>query len=287
MRLTAKTRENLGRELRAKVRQMRKEEMADHLKEQREADQQCLAWESDLYQKRLANNEEIARKNLDHLAHVYKFEEQCAGYGRDAQLRAVEALDAQTLRQKLWVEQRKMEIEVAYLQRVNDIKLRLFDLEITRMLIEEEANLRRLGYKADEIRARISGVTQQRQDLRGQQQEVTDAAIQAARESAAIRQGQLIRDENRRIFDSFKRQTEGVFDALLTKSQSIWSAIGNSLKTALLKAIKDVVSSRVAAMLMQLFTGQKVTFQQAGWVAAECWASWTGSSVRSRAGVWW
>jgi hypothetical protein len=264
MRLTAKTRENLERELRAKVRQMQKEEMTDYLKEQQEAYQQRLAWESDLYQKRLANNEEIARRNLDHLADVYRFEEQRAGYGRDAQLRAVEALDAQTLRQKLWVEQRKMEIEVAYLQRVNDIKLRLFDLETTRMLIEEEANLKRLGSKADEIRARIAEVTQQRQDLRGQQQEATDAAIQAARENAAIRQGQLIRDENRRIFDSFKRQAEGVFDALLTKSQSIWSAIGNSLKTALLTAIKDVVSSRVAAMLMQLFTGQKVTFQQGG-----------------------
>jgi hypothetical protein len=264
MRLTAKTRENLERELRAKIRQMQKEDMADYLKEQQESSQQRLAWESDLYQKRLANNEEIARRNLDHLADVYRFEEQRAGYGRDAQLRSVEALDAQTLRQKLWVEQRKMEIEVAYLQRVNDIKLRLFDLETTRTLIEEEANLKRLGYKADEVRARIAEVSQQRQDLRGQQQESTDAAIQAARESAAIRQGQLIRDENRRIFDSFKRQAEGVFDALLTKSQSIWSAIGNSLKTALLTAIKDVVSSRAAAMLMQMFTGQKVTFQQGG-----------------------
>lgn len=199
--------------------------------------QTALAWESDLYQKRLANNEEIARRNLDRLADVYRFEEQPAGYGRDAQLRAVEPLDAQTLRQKLWVEQRKMEIEVAYLQRVNDTKLRLFDLETSRMLIEEEANLRRLGYQADGIRARIAEVTQQRQDLRGQQQEATDAAIQAARGNGAIRQGQLIRDENRRIFDSFKCQPEGVFDALLTKSQSIWSAIGNSLKTALLTVI--------------------------------------------------
>ena len=44
----------------------------------------------------------------------------------------------------------------------------------------------------------------------------------------------MIRDQNCQIFESFKRQAEGVFDALLTKSQSIWSAIGNSLKTALL-----------------------------------------------------
>ena len=55
-----------------------------------------------------------------------------------------------------------------------------------------------------------------------------------------------------------------MFDALLTKSQSVWTAIGNSLKTALLTAIKDVVTSRVAATLMQMFTGQKVTFAGGG-----------------------
>ncbi|MCZ2079932.1 MAG: hypothetical protein LC130_33605 [Bryobacterales bacterium] len=73
-----------------------------------------------------------------------------------------------------------------------------------------------------------------------------------------------MRDHNQRIFESFKRQAEGVFDALLTKSQSIWSAIGNSLKTALLTAIKDVVTSRVAAMLMHLFTGTRVSLAGGG-----------------------
>ena len=46
----------------------------------------------------------------------------------------------------------------------------------------------------------------------------------------------------------------------MTKSQSVWSAIGNSLKTALLTAIKDVVTSRVAAMLMGMFYGTPVSF---------------------------
>jgi hypothetical protein len=97
-----------------------------------------------------------------------------------------------------------------------------------------------------------------------QQQEATDAAIQGARENAAIRQAQLVRGHNQRIFDSFKRPAEGVFDALLTKPQSIWPAIGNSLKTALLTAIKDVVTSRAAVMLMQLFTGTRVSLAGGG-----------------------
>ena len=73
-----------------------------------------------------------------------------------------------------------------------------------------------------------------------------------------------MRDHNRQIFESLKQQAGGVFDALLDRSQSVWKAIGNSLKTALLTAIKDVVTSRIAATLMQLFTGQKVTFAGGG-----------------------
>src|SRR5581483_2953936 len=157
---------------------------------------------------------------------------------------------------------------VEYLERVNGVKQRLFDMETSRIVLEEEANLNRLGYRADEIKARIAELTQQRDALRRQQQETTDAAVHAARENASIRQAQLIRDRNQQIFDSLKRQAEGVFDALLTKSQSIWSAIGNSLKTAILTAIKDVVSSRVAAMLMQLFTGTRVSFPQQSGAAA-------------------
>jgi hypothetical protein len=131
-------------------------------------------------------------------------------------------------------------------------------------LFVDQATLKRLGYRADEIQARIAELTAQRDEIRRFQEETTDAAIQGARENAVIRQTQLIRDHNQRIFDSFKRQAEGVFDALLTKSQSIWSAIGNSLKTALLTAIKDVVTSSVAAMLMQLFTGTRSSLAGGG-----------------------
>lgn len=66
------------------------------------------------------------------------------------------------------------------------------------------------------------------------------------------------------IFDTLKHEAGGVFDALLTKSQSAWSAIGNSLKTALLTAIKDVVTSRIAASLVQMFYGTSVSFGQGG-----------------------
>jgi Holliday junction resolvasome RuvABC DNA-binding subunit len=246
------------------LQETNRKNLAEYLAAEEGAARRRLEIESHLFSQRLAYNEEIAKRNLDHLGQVLSLEESRAGIAREAQLRALDATNAQTLEQKVAVEQRKAAIEVEYLTRVHEIRMRLFDLETSRMAIEEEAALKRLGYRADEIQARIAELTAQRDEIRRFQQEAIDAAIQGARETAAIRQAQQVRDHNQRIFDSFKRQAEGVFDALLTKSQSIWSAIGNSLKTALLTAIKDVVSSRVAAMLMQLFTGTRVSLAGGG-----------------------
>jgi hypothetical protein len=264
--LTRKAWENVIGELRERLANWQKEvqetnrkNLAEYLAAEEEAARRRMELDAQVFAQRLAYNEEISKRNLDHVEQMLGIEEQRAGIAREAQLRALDATNAQTLEQKLAVEQRKAAIEVEYLTRVHEIRMRLFDLETSRMVTEEEANLKRLGYRAEEIQARIAELTAQRDEIRRFQQEATDAAIQGAREQAAIRQAQLIRDQNQRIFDAFKRQAEGVFDALLTRSQSIWSAIGNSLKTALLTAIKDVVTSRVAAMLMQLFTGTRVS----------------------------
>ena len=95
------------------------------------------------------------------------------------------------------------------------MKQALYDMDTRRMLLEEELTLKRLGYKADEIKARIAELTGQRQEIRDQGDEANDAAIRAARENAANRTTQLVREHNRQIFDSLKQQAGGVFDALL------------------------------------------------------------------------
>jgi hypothetical protein len=248
---------------REKSQKESREQLADHLRGEEEAATRRLALESSVYQKRLEYNEEIARRNLDHLGRVMGLEEQSADLSRDERLRALESFDAQTIEQKAAVEAQRAQIEIDHIGRVHEIRMRMFGLETSTMLIDEEANMARLGYRADEIKARIAELAAQRDEIRRASEESTGAAIDAARQNAANRTAEMVRDHNRQIFDTFKRQAEGVFDALLTKSQSIWSAIGNSLKTALLTAIKDVVTSRVAAMLMQMFTGTGVSMRQA------------------------
>jgi hypothetical protein len=241
-----------------------KKALADYLKDEDEKHQKEMEYEAKRYQERLKNDVDIAEKNMEHLRTVYAFEEQRVGFERDEKLRQLDGVDAVTLQQKIAVEQQKAAIEVEYLQRVHEVKQMLYDMDTRRMLLEEELTLKRLGYKADEIKARIAELTGQRKEIRDQGDEANDAAIRAARENAANRTAQLVRDHNRQIFDSLKQQAGGVFDALLSKSQSVWKAIGNSLKTALLTAIKEVVTSRVAATLMYMFTGQKVSFAGGG-----------------------
>ena len=150
------------------------------------------------------------------------------------------------------------------LERVHEIKPRLFGIETSRLVQEEQRRIASLSYQAERVNQRIRELTQQREEIRRQTSEQTDAAITAAQENAAIRQTQLVRDHNRQVFDSFKRQADGVFDALLAKSYSIWAAIGNSFKTALPTAIKEVVTPRIGATLTLLITGQRVRVEGAG-----------------------
>ncbi len=240
----------------AKFQKDNREALNDYLKGEDEVRQQRLAWEAELFQARLHYNEEVARQNLEHVKELLQIEQERAGVERGARLRTLEAYDAQTLEQKVWVEQQKSEIEIDYLERVHEIRQRLFDLETSQRVLDYELEMKRLGYRAEEIQRRIAEYTQQREEIRQANQEATDAAIDAARQNAANRTAGIIRDHNQKIFDSLKRQAEGVFDALVSKSQSVWSAIGNAFKTAMLTAIKEVVTSQVARMLMRLFGGR-------------------------------
>ena len=187
-----------------------------------------------------------------------RYEERTAEQIRDAQLRQLDLVGARTVEQQVALQQQRLQIEEDYLLkrfalRADELR-RESELEIATM----EAIARARGIAEEQIAARRDAILQDYAERARQLEAETQAAIDAARESTAIRQATLIRDHNQRIFDTFKRQAEGVFDALLTRSQSVWSAMGNALKTALLTAIKEVVTSRIAAMLMQLFAGARL-----------------------------
>ncbi len=235
-----------------------RKQLTEHLDEEQDAVRKRMEWDAHAFQKRLEFDAEWHSKAMQHLREVLAFEEQRAGFARDARLRELDSMDAQTLEQKVAVEGRRADIEIEYLEKVHDIKLRLFDAETSVQAMQYEMTMRTLNLGADVIEKRLAEYTQMREQIRQQQYEATDAAIDAARENAANRQTQLVREHNRSMFESLKQQAGGVFDALLQKSQSVWSAIGNSFKTAILTAMKEIITSRIAAFFTELITGEPV-----------------------------
>ena len=83
-----------------------------------------------------------------------------------------------------------------------------------------------------------------------------DITSQLARQQRVAQdQARIVADHNQRVFDSLKRSAEGVFDELLLSSRGFFDAMGNIMKTAMLTAVKELVTSRIALMLPGLFGG--------------------------------
>ena len=159
----------------------------------------------------------------------------------------------------------KTDIEVRAIKERAKIEIEQIDLLTERQAIaaQRAAMAQGIFYQPylDQLAGQIRDLGQQEKDAL---QKATASEVDVAQVKGAAETRKLVTDHYKSIFDSLKQQAGGVFDALVTKSQSVWAAIGNSFKTAILTAIKDVVTSRVAAMLMQLFTGQKVSFAGGG-----------------------
>lgn len=91
------------------------------------------------------------------------------------------------------------------------------------------------------------------------------ADLMSAQQDAAVQSAEIVRSAQERQFDSLKRSAEGVLDEILTHSQNIFQAIGGILKSTILTAIKDIVSSQVAATLFRMLNpGASVGFAPGG-----------------------
>lgn len=268
VKLSAEARLNIEKALQAKIQLLQKETTQKIVDGWKDAAQK--RWEADMqyFQKRLDYESSLADQARDNERSLLEFKTERAAMERDAALRQVERAEAgvfsqnpgEEMARRTALEARRADIEIQYIRQVHDVKTQLFDLETTQLVTQ--LNLQRdllaaAGQNTAVIDASIKEIQTQRQQFRDQMDEQTKAGVDAAKENAAIRQMQLVRDEQQRTFDSFKRQAEGVFDALITRSQSVFSAIGNAFKTAILTAIKEIVTSQVAKTLMQMFGGMR------------------------------
>jgi 5-bromo-4-chloroindolyl phosphate hydrolysis protein len=72
---------------------------------------------------------------------------------------------------------------------------------------------------------------------------------------------EIILREQMRLYDSIKSMVEKIWDAALDKSKSFWESLGNIIKSTILNALKEIVTSRIAATFASLIGGGTYQFR--------------------------
>jgi len=202
--------------------------------------------------------------NLRNLTDRLALEETVYQDSRDRRLRSLDAEQSRTVSQKIDAESRRARIEEEYALKSFSLRMALLDREADR---EQE-----LAYQVAIARGLSEQDAAARRDAigrsyAGKAQEVelqTQNKIDEIRERAATRQRDIVIQRNEQVFDSLKRQSEGVIDALITRTNSLGDAIKNIFRATLLTPIKDALSSRIAAFLTGRVTGNPITLQSSG-----------------------
>ena len=175
---------------------------------------------------------------------------------RDAQLQNLELVVARSLAQALRLEEAKLGIQVEYIRAAqaarDEAHQKEYDIEVRRIKATGAAS------NADQVETdKLLAAARDRN-----QQENTNSAINANEDVAKATRGaegtatRLVRDHTQRVFEDIKSQAGGVFDELVAKNKSFAEILANTLKTALLTVLKDVVTTEIARTFTKVVTGE-------------------------------
>jgi hypothetical protein len=175
---------------------------------------------------------------------------------KDARLQSLQLVNATTVQQKLAVAGQEVQIEVEAIRKEEELQIAAID---RRKNAETEylawLRIARPEMSA-ELDARLDAINEARRVEKQAVEDKADADADKARMAGTIQQASVVRDQIQSTFNSLKSSAEGVLDSMFTKSQSVLGSIANFFKVAMLTAIKEIMSSQIAAMLMQLLYGQ-------------------------------
>jgi hypothetical protein len=204
---------------------------------------------------------QIARQSQDNQVQEQQLGIESLKKQEQIRLTLLDQTNAHTLASKIALEQQKLDVRLDFIQREESAELRLLNLK--REMAKTEVAIQYAG-QDNQIKALQELIDQKYNMLsRSNQADAKDKAT-LAREQAAKNQFNTIYEGNKRLFDHLKQSAEGIFDAMLSKSQSVWAAMANAFKMAFLTVMKEIVTSQIARSLTGLFTGQKVGLAPSG-----------------------
>ncbi len=211
-------------------------------------------------QERIDFERETLELRLSTLDAQMAAEQDSARHTRDIRMAQLDGVEAQTVQQQLAVVAQRMEIEKEFINESERLQIAEIQRRMTREIEYLQFLAKIYPERARLITERVAAINEQ------MDADVLRAAKDAARDrqtaevEAASQSARVIMSNTQRTFDQFKSSAGRVFDALLHKSESVWDALANSLKTAVLTALKEIVTSQIARMFTQLMTGQQVKF---------------------------
>jgi hypothetical protein len=217
-------------------------------------------FQAEQYQKHLEFTQKVDEMDRETIRSYYEFQVEEAGAARDLQLAQLETVHRQTLAQEIKFLNESAAIREAKAQDVQKAQLEniAHEYQVELDLLDAQLNVGKI--KHEEYTAYLEGLNlkyglQSVEVITRTQHEIDRIRLEATRET-----NDAIIAEQKRVYERFKDSLGRVFDALLDKSTSVWQAIGNALKTTIISAIKEIVTSRAAAALVGLFGYGQVSF---------------------------
>ena len=237
-----------------------KSNAADTIKGIQEEYRTTLEFRARQFQESLAFASETNQMLLESTEQRLAAESEAVKFARDRRMALLEGEAAQTVAQKLDVEQRRLAIEQDFIRQSAELQQQALDRRAAREIQALQAMASAMPALAAETEQRIAAI---RERSLGERQGIE---MEAAREldltriQAGARSVQIIRDNTRQVFDQIKSTSDRVFGDMLRNGQGIFAALGSSLKNAVLTALREIVSSQVARSLTRILTGESVTF---------------------------
>jgi tape measure domain-containing protein len=212
------------------------------------------------YKKHLEYIEAADQMEMDTLRARLAYEQTALAADRDIRIAELEQTHRQTLEQEIAYQQEVLEIRTKYAYKIRDVEIELQQQDTNRKVADQEVLLKLKLINEIDYAVTVAALQAAQQQRIREIISNTDIAISKDRLETTKKTNDAIIDEQKKIYDKLKGSLDRVFDALLNKSTSIWQAIANGFKTAIIGAIKEIVTSRAAAALMQLFGYGTVSF---------------------------
>jgi hypothetical protein len=192
----------------------------------------------------------------------YQAEQTRIDESKKLQLDSLTEVNAQTLKQKLAVEEQKYQIEKDYVAKSLDLELSKLSADTlrqrTKAMMDAQHDIAEGGNK-DQVNQALNdrlGSIQDQSDLAAQTLKGKFGTQQQAAQDAMVKaQTKLIQDQYKTVYDGILKQSTNFLEALEDSTNGGFKRMAESLKKTFLDAFNNIIASRITQKFMALLTG--------------------------------